>query len=362
MELNVIAMNIFAANSAQTTSTNQMNPWLQYVASYFPVRLTNIQQLAMSAMTPPLINNRTLIDLYSEAYEIVNATGADSVLLEMDPLNKANGSSSNGNDYGSNNQNKSIVVLAVKKPNVPSHEDLMKKFNYYFVNLTESPLPNDSDSMTKNFPSQQLEYVHPTVWQIFIDFLRNQANALLGALMIPINVSANAILKSTQTHAEYVMSGSSLGSFVSAPVILKSISIPNIVAQRITDMASHQLNHVDSFGQQAKTITDVGIQILGNSINNGTYMVSDAAENAADAADHWIIRPIGAFTGFHLNQVGDGISQIGQSFTSTGINIHLFGQRIGSDAVKLVSAGATAVAWGLDDTVAFNQKKNNGKS
>ncbi|OTF69107.1 hypothetical protein BLA29_002344, partial [Euroglyphus maynei] len=250
-------------------------------------------------------------------------------------------------DLKNKHQNNSVKVLAVTNPDVPSHEDLLKKFNLYFVNYTEEkePLSFQTSSNGNNINSP-ISYSHPTYWQIFVDFLRNQANAVIGAIMIPINVSANAILKSTQTHAEYVMSGSSLGSVISAPVILKSISIPNILSQHITDLASHQVNNIESFSEQTKLIADNGIKTFANGLNNGTNIVTNAT-------DHYVIRPIGAFTGFNLNRTGHHISNIGQSFTNTGLNIHLFGQRVGSNAVKLVSAGATAIAWGMDDTVKF---------
>mgnify|MGYP006875372880 FL=1 len=194
--------------------------------------------------------------------------------------------------------------------------------------------------------SKLIPYSHRTYWQIFVDFLRNQANAVIGAMMIPINVSMNAIQKSTQTHAEYVMAGSSLGSVISAPVILKSISIPNIISQHIVDIASNQMNNLETFNEQTKLMADNGIKTLANGLNNGTKIVSNVTS-------HYVIRPIGAFTGFNLNRTGHHINNIGQSFANTGLNIHLFGERVGSNAEKLVSAGATAIAWGLDNTVKF---------
>lgn len=301
-----------------------------YLSSLFHFE-TNMEQMASSAMNP-VINNRTLIDLYYEAYVITNATGADSVLLELDPITGANNS---------------IMVMAVTRPNVPTHEDLLKQFNLYFVNFTETNSPMDSDSMP-----QSINYEEPTIWQIFVDLIRNQANAIIGALMIPINVSSQAILKSTQTHSEYVMTGSSFGSVISAPVILKAISIPNIVSQRITDMTSHQINNIEMIGQEAKTLTDHGIQSIAYGINNSTHFVSSAA-------DQYVIRPIGAFTGFNLDRAGTHLADIGQSFANTGMNLHLLGERLGNGATRVVSAGATAIAWGLDDSVTFNKNKNN---
>ncbi|KPM05913.1 hypothetical protein QR98_0043850 [Sarcoptes scabiei] len=316
----------------------------------------------------PVIESKTLLQLYNEANSIVNVTGADSVLLEIDQINESfqsnellSSSSSSASFFNSNlthqtdaiNVNKSLMVLAVANPNVPSHEDLMKKFNLYYVNLTESnqdelnrtqTIQNDSSSTTK-----PLAYQDPTVWQIFIDFIRNQANAIIGALMIPIKVSSNAILKSTQTHAEYVMSGSSFGSVVSAPIILKSISIPNIISQHVVDITADGVNGVESAMEQTQTIADGAIQSLASGINDGGHFVSESTT-------HYVVRPIGAFTGFHLDRAGSNIEQIGKSFANTGLNIHLFGERIGDDAKKVVSAGATAIAWGLDDTVKFNPK------
>ncbi|KAH7645467.1 hypothetical protein HUG17_1005 [Dermatophagoides farinae] len=304
----------------------------QFLSEIFPPEMVNVQQIAEMAMNPGAMSNHTLIDLFTQANDIVNSTGADSVLLEID-------------DHANKNNNNSIKVLAVAKPDVPSHEDLMKKFNLYFVNLTESPLSfinNNHHTET----SKLIPYSHRTYWQIFVDFLRNQANAVIGAMMIPINVSMNAIQKSTQTHAEYVMAGSSLGSVISAPVILKSISIPNIISQHIVDVASNQVNNLETFNEQTKLMADNGIKTFANGLNNGTQIVSNVTS-------HYVIRPIGAFTGFNLNRTGHHINNIGQSFANTGLNIHLFGERVGSNAEKLVSAGATAIVWGLDNTVKF---------
>ncbi|KAH9497677.1 hypothetical protein DERF_013643 [Dermatophagoides farinae] len=277
----------------------------QFLSEIFPPEMVNVPQIAEMAMNPGAMSNHTLMELFTNANDIVNSTGADSVLLEID-------------DHANKNNNNSIKVLAVAKPDVPSHEDLMKKFNLYFQ----------------------------TYWQIFVDFLRNQANAVIGAMMIPINVSMNAIQKSTQTHAEYVMAGSSLGSVISAPVILKSISIPNIISQHIVDVASNQVNNLETFNEQTKLMADNGIKTFANGLNNGTQIVSNVTS-------HYVIRPIGAFTGFNLNRTGHHINNIGQSFANTGLNIHLFGERVGSNAEKLVSAGATAIVWGLDNTVKF---------
>lgn len=313
----------------------------EFLSEIFPPETINVQQLAEMAMNPDAITNHSmLLNLFTQANNIVNQTGADSVLLEIDDLSKNSSSSSNNN---------SVKILAVTNPNVPSHEDLMKKFRLYFVNYTEEssiPFPTSDESKIINplSSSSILKYSRPTYWQIFVDFLRNQANAVISAAMIPINVSAEAILKSTQTHAEYVMSGSSLGSVISAPVILKSISIPNILSQKITDIASNQVNNLELFNEQAKSMADNGIQSFTSGLNNGTQIVSNVT-------DHYVIRPIGAFTGFNLNLTGHHMTNIGKSFSNTGLNLHLFGQRVGTNAIHLVSAGATAIAWGMDDTV-----------
>ncbi|KAH9423605.1 hypothetical protein DERP_005185 [Dermatophagoides pteronyssinus] len=317
----------------------------EFLSEIFPPETINVQQLAEMAMNPDAITNHSmLLNLFTQANNIVNQTGADSVLLEIDDLSKNSSSSSNNN---------SVKILAVTNPNVPSHEDLMKKFRLYFVNYTEEessiPFPTSDESkiinpLSSSSSSSILKYSRPTYWQIFVDFLRNQANAVISAAMIPINVSAEAILKSTQTHAEYVMSGSSLGSVISAPVILKSISIPNILSQKITDIASNQVNNLELFNEQAKSMADNGIQSFTSGLNNGTQIVSNVT-------DHYVIRPIGAFTGFNLNLTGHHMTNIGQSFSNTGLNLHLFGQRVGTNAIHLVSAGATAIAWGMDDTV-----------
>ncbi|UXI23218.1 hypothetical protein NH340_JMT09161 [Sarcoptes scabiei] len=360
ISLNVclIESRILASTEPPTFLTDQLSRW-------FSFEFNNMQKMADLAMNP-VIESKTLLQLYNEANSIVNVTGADSVLLEIDQINESfpsnellSSSSSSASFFNSNlthqtdaiNVNKSLMVLAVANPNVPSHEDLMKKFNLYYVNLTESnqdelnrtqTIQNDSSSTTK-----PLAYQDPTVWQIFIDFIRNQANAIIGALMIPIKVSSNAILKSTQTHAEYVMSGSSFGSVVSAPIILKSISIPNIISQHVVDITADGVNGVESAMEQTQTIADGAIQSLASGINDGGHFVSESTT-------HYVVRPIGAFTGFHLDRAGSNIEQIGKSFANTGLNIHLFGERIGDDAKKVVSAGATAIAWGLDDTVKFN--------
>ena len=308
----------------------------QFLSEIFPPEMVNVPQIAEMAMNPGAMSNHTLMELFTNANDIVNSTGADSVLLEID-------------DHANKNNNNSIKVLAVAKPDVPSHEDLMKKFNLYFVNFTESPISfinDDHHTKTVSTTSKPIPYSHRTYWQIFVDFLRNQANAVIGAMMIPINVSMNAIQKSTQTHAEYVMAGSSLGSVISAPVILKSISIPNIISQHIVDVASNQVNNLETFNEQTKLMADNGIKTFANGLNNGTQIVSNVTS-------HYVIRPIGAFTGFNLNRTGHHINNIGQSFANTGLNIHLFGERVGSNAEKLVSAGATAIVWGLDNTVKF---------
>lgn len=330
MILLIIQQDHHVESMSIITTEEQNNSLDNYLQMIFPFETSDLGQMALSAMNP-VLNNRTLIDLYSEASEIVNATGADSVLMEIDSKNSTN--------------NNTMVVLAVNNPNVPTHEDLMKKFHLYFVNLTEGPMPNSMNKQEQYVP--KLSYSQPTYWQIFVDLIRNQANAIFGAMMIPINVGADAILKATQTHSEYVMSGSSFGSVVSAPVILKAISIPNIISQHATDMASHQLNNVQAMTNQAIVMVDNGIQSIANGVNNGTNLVTDVT-------DQYVIRPIGAFTGFNLDAAGTHLAHIGESFANTGLNIHLFGERLNSGAVKVVSAGATAIAWGLDDTVNFN--------
>ena len=82
----------------------------------------------------------------------------------------------------------------------------------------------------------------------------------------------------------------------------------------------------------------------------------------SDVTDQYVVRPVGAFTGFNLDRVGQHIEQIGESLHGVGLNLHLFGERLGSDAVKVVSAGATAVAWGLDDSVRIGQQPSSQNS
>ncbi|KAH7645469.1 hypothetical protein DERF_013642 [Dermatophagoides farinae] len=297
----------------------------QILPQIFPPERINVSRIAKMA-------NHTLMELFTHANAIVNSTGADSVLLEID-------------DHANKNNNNSIKVLAVAKSDIPKQEDLMKKFNLYFVNLTESPLSFiNNNHHTKT--SKPISYNRRTYWQIFVDFLRNQANAVLGAMMIPVNVGMNAAIKAAETHAEYVLSESPLGSVISAPVILKAISIPNKISQHIVDIASNQMNNLETFNEQTKLMADNGIKTLANGLNNGTKIVSNVTS-------HYVIRPIGAFTGFNLNRTGHLINNIGKSIANTGLNIHLSGEHVGSNAEKLVSAGATAIAWGLDNTVKF---------
>lgn len=323
------------SSNASTSSTFQ-----DFIANPNLFLNLNMQQLANVAMNPT-IDNQTLTELYNEANEITNATGADSVLMELDPL-------------GENNQttNNSMVVLAVTNPNVPSHEDLLQRFRLYFVNLTETLPSMANSSQTQSLPSPLLStaYSRPTLWNIFQNFLRNQANAVIGAFMMPFNVATNAMLTSANQHAEYVMTGSAFGSAISAPIILKAIAIPNYIAQRVIDLDSYKVSAVESAEERTKQGADIVVE-------NGAELIVNGTLAAGRIAHRYIIRPIGAFTGFNLNLAGNTLTHFGEGIASTGTQLNRLGQTLNNGAIGAVSAGAKAIAWGMDETV---QLYNNG--
>lgn len=299
----------------------------------------NFDQMANLAMNPAL-DNQTLTELFLEANEITNVTGADSVLMELDPVD-------DNNQTIVTSPSDNVIVLAVTNPTVPSHEDLLERFRLYFVNTTaasggdiEKPeVLNDGQHPGNYDPSSR-----PTLWNIFQNFLKNQANAVIGAFMLPFNVATNAMLTSAHQHAEYVMTGSAFGSAISAPIILKAIAIPNYIAQRVIDFDAYKVGAVESTEERTKQMAD-------SVVDNGPQFFYNGTMAAGQMAHRYMIRPIGAFTGFNLNLAGSTLTSVGQGLTGAGVQLNLLSDSLTSGAEKAVSAGAKAIAWGLDQTV-----------
>lgn len=290
----------------------------------------NIQKIADIAMNP-VLNNQSLIELYQESVEVIDDTDADSVLLQLDPVN---------------NQSKTppILVMAVYNPSVPSHEDLLNRFRLYFVNITES-LP--SSAQLNNAIGDLLRTTTPSTWDILRNFIKNQANAIIGAFWIPFNVGAKAMVQSTIEHAQNIHSGSTFGSAISKPIIMKAIDIPNNVAQRVLTLADSTSNAVQTFEQQSKQFSSQTVDAISNGVVNGSEHVYS----------QYIARPIGAFAGFNLNWMGNTLATLGEHVNNAGIHLNVLGQQWSSGAVKAVDAGATAIAWGLDDSVQLPGKR-----
>lgn len=298
----------------------------------------------------------------------MNNTRADSVLFEIEPL-QADGESSG---------NQSTMVLAVREnatdtdnatsSSSPSHSDLLRQFQIYFVNL-EPAMPNqtipasilnnslmssdtaplmEEDPMVAEADKAITTAVNniaasgPTYWRILSNFLKNQANAFIGTVMMPINVGTKAMQQSVQEHAQYVLSGSRYGARVSRPIYLTAVRLGNIIDQLVLNITGDQVDQVEGFEFNSKQYVDDTIDNGGETLSSGARLVMQYA-----------VRPIAAFTGFNIHLLGRTLTGLGSGIHTTGATINLAGDGLRLGAQSAVSAGATAVAWAMDNSTSF---------
>lgn len=277
----------------------------------------------------------------------MNNTQADSVLFEIDPVNA---------EDQSNATNQSTMVLAVRENNTQSdsssnHTDLLRQFQMYFVNL--QPESNRSVDVAVTQPMTEAEQAinvavnniaasGPTYWRIVSNFLKNQANAFIGTIMMPLNVGAKAMQQSVQEHAEYVLSGSQFGARISKPIFLTAVRLGNIIDQRVLNITSDQVNQIENVEFASKQMVGSAVDSAGDTVTSGARLVMQYA-----------VRPVAAFTGFNIHLLGRTISGLGTGIHRTGSTINLAGDGLQLGAQSAVSAGATAVAWAMDNSTSF---------
>lgn len=295
--------------------------------SAFPGSLQmNLQELSNYAMNSMQLSNQSLLELYRESAEIINGTnGADSVLLELDPVD------------GDNSEPR-ILVMAVFNPDAPSHEDILNQFSLYFVNLTDSLPIAQTTSILSNSSMESLNT--SSTWSIFTNFLKNQANAVVGAFLMPLNVGAQAIQQLSTDHAKYVAAGTTFGSAISKPIIMQAIALPNNIASRVVNVTNTQAVMLQSAVSATKEAATVAVD-----------STIDGVEAGGTLAVKYVARPVGAFVGANANLAGQAVSGLGHGLHQAAIQLNLLGDRIGSKAQSVVSGGSWALAWGMDNDV-----------
>lgn len=283
----------------------------------------DMQEMADLAMNPEL-DTQSLIHLYQESADIINGTQADSVLFQLNPMSNQT------------NVTNPILVMAVLNPNGPSQQDLLHRFRMYFVNMTD--LPNSEQVNTAI--NQLLARTRQNMWTVFRNFIKNQANAIIGALWLPFNVGSKAMQQTSEEHAQYVEAGTTFGSTISQPIIMKAISLPNSIATTVVNMTTSKANAV----KMAETYSKQASSSAVDAISSGTHTSSQLAVQ-------YLARPVGAFIGSNLNIAGNTLASIGERVDHAGVQLALLGQRLGLGATDAVSHGATAIAWSLDNNV-----------
>lgn len=328
-----------------------LNSTGQQLASMFlPDNFTlNLEQMSQNAMNPGWLNNQSMTDLYSHATNLINGTNADSVLFQIDPI-LVNGTTSD----------ESTMVLAVANQTTVSanqseatHADLLQQFQMYFVNVQPEAPQDVVQAITANPLLVQAEKtIEETVqnianhgqtnWRILGNFLKNQANAIIGAIMMPFNVGATAMQHSVKEHAEYVLAGSRYGARISSPVILTAVRFGNVVDQYVLNVTNDQADRIKQTEYQTK-------EMVGDTIDTAADTVSTGAQLLVQYA----VRPVAAFTGFNMHLLGRTMHGLGTGIHRTGSTINLAGDGLRLGAQSAVSAGATAIAWAMDNSTSF---------
>lgn len=299
----------------------------------------NLQELSNLAMNPVELSNISLMELYQQSADIINGTeGADSVLLELDPVDNGNGSSS---------QQPKILVMAVYNPHAPSHDDLLDRFSLYFVNMTDSLPPGTAITATSaskppTFEAEKTEELNSRTSSLAIlqNFAKNQVNALLGAFWMPFNVGAQTMEQLRLEHAHYVAAGSTFGSALSKPVIMQAIAMPNNVVSRIINVTGSQVETIESAEAASKAAAVGAIDAAASGVESGGRL---AVQYAA--------RPLGAFVGGNVNLAGSAVSRLGHGLDQAALQLNLLGDRLGESAQSVVSSGSWALAWAMDEQV-----------
>lgn len=333
---------------------NAFHDTVQAYAPQVPLDL-NLQGMATTAMNP-LLSNNTLMQLYHNAAQIMNMTHADSVLLRLDPMD--------ADVQRRNVLNSTIMLLAVNNTMANETTTLLDRFRLYFVNMTNldgvdslgnsGPVPvdqstavNDEDqssssslsnapSFSSDFPSSALST--DGLWDVFNNFLKNQANAIVSTFMMPVNVGLHAMQHSVQEHQQAVIAGSAYGARIAAPIILKAVALPTVLDRTVLNVTNSAIDRVQNITNNTEQLAYATVDLA-----------NQAVSTAANATVHFIVRPVAAFTGFNLRLIGSSLAGVGHGVSQTGNTIHLAGHGLNSGAVTAVSAGATAIAWAMDD-------------
>ena len=313
--------------------------------SFTPTITLNLKQMADSVFDPAL-DNLSLRELYNAAEKIINGTNAETVLFELDPIN-------NNTNNNNNSSAEPILMMAVVHPD-ESSQDPLDRFRLYFVNISQTNFPqkaflSTSDNNHNNFPLLST-ITRENMWESIRNFFRNQAHAVVGAFWLPFRVASQAMQQVSSDHAQYVMAGTTLGSAISKPIILTAIHIPNNIAEIVVNITTTKANAVKLAEQQSKQSAEQVVDAVANVAN----VVSIGMTNGVNVSDHavqYLARPIGAFVGLNLSNVGKTLSTIGQYINNTGNQIVSFGKELSTGAQNAVSHGATAITWGLDNKV-----------
>lgn len=327
--------------SSSSSDSDESVSGYNIIGQLLPDKLDlNLQEMSNLAMNPVELSNQTLMQLYQQSADIINGTdGADSVLLELDPVD---------NDNVNGSSQPKILVMAVYNPHAPSHDDLLDRFSLYFVNMTDSMPPGSSITTTSALKTPQFEAEkteqdvkgRTSPLAILQNFAKNQVNALLGAFWMPFNVGAQTMEKLRLEHAHYVAAGSTFGSALSKPVIMQAISIPNNVASRIINVTGFQVETIESAEAASKAAAAGAIDSAVSGVQTGGRL---AVQYAA--------RPLGAFVGGNVNLAGSAVSRIGHGLDQAALQLNLIGDRIGESAQSAVSGGSWALAWAMDEQV-----------